>query len=133
MESDLCLDVTAGGNFTHKTMTEQVKFLEHFLERHTSSGMKTRTLQANVMLSVEELSSVESKPLASIDLTHEPSPKPRAPKERLIHPTEFPIKFEDYGNTSKHSWHEKHVEKVSPKVEPSKELLMEVKCSSKAI
>ena len=84
------------------------------------------------MLSVEESSSIEYKPIASIDSTHEPSPKPRTPKERLIHPLEFSIKFEDYGNTSKHFWHNPHKE-VSPSVEPSKEWLMEVKRSSEAI
>ena len=56
-------------------MMEQVKFLENFLERHTSSVIKTRTLQAKVMLSVEESSSVESKHVASLDSIHEPSPK----------------------------------------------------------
>ena len=30
MHADLCLDMTARGRFTHKTMTEQVKFLENF-------------------------------------------------------------------------------------------------------
>ena len=49
------------------------------------------------MSSVEESSLVESKPLAPLDLTHEPSPEPQTPMERLIHPSEFPIKFEDYG------------------------------------
>ena len=43
------------------------------------------------------------------------------------------IEFKDYGNTSKLSWHEKHTKEVSPIVEPSKEWLMEVKCSSEAI
>ena len=53
------------------------------------------------MSSVEESSLVESKHVASLDSTHEPSSEPRMPKERLIHPLEFPIEFEDYGNTSK--------------------------------
>ena len=43
------------------------------------------------------------------------------------------MKFEDYRNTSKISQHEKHTKKVSTRVEPSKEWLMEVKCSSEAI
>ena len=85
------------------------------------------------MSSVEESSPVESKPLASFDSIHEPSLEPQTPKERLIHPLEFPIKFEDYGNTAKLLWHEKHTKEVSPKAEPSKEWLMEVKCSSEAI
>ena len=85
------------------------------------------------MSSVEESSPVESKPLPSLDLTHQPSPEPRTSKERLIHPLEFPIKFEDYGNTSKISKQEKRTKEVSPKVEPSKEWLMEVKYSSEAI
>ena len=85
------------------------------------------------MSSVEESSSVKSKHIPSLDLTHEPSPEPLTPKEILIHPSEFPIEFEDYGNTSKLSWHEKHIKEVSPKIEPSKDWLMEVKCSSKAI
>ena len=36
MESDLCLDMTIGGRFTHKPMIEQVTFLEKFLDKHTS-------------------------------------------------------------------------------------------------
>jgi hypothetical protein len=40
MEADMCLDMTAGGRFTHKTMTEQVTFLEHFIDKHTSSVIK---------------------------------------------------------------------------------------------
>ena len=50
----------------------------------------------------------------------------------MLHPSEVPIKFEDYGNTSKHFWHNTH-EEASPKVEPSKEWLMEVKHYSEAI
>ena len=87
------------------------------------------------MLSVEESSLVESKPIPSLDSTHEPSPEPRTPKEKLIHPSEFPIKFEDYSDTSKLLRHEKFTyppEEVSTKI-PPKEWLMEVKCSSEAI
>ena len=84
------------------------------------------------MSSVEESSSVESKPIASLDSTHEPLPEPRTSKERVIHPSEFRIEFEDYGNTSKLFWHNPH-EEVFPKIEPSKEWLMEVKHSSEAI
>jgi hypothetical protein len=78
------------------------------------------------MSSVEVSSSVESKLVPSLDSTHEPSPEPRIPKERVLHPSEFPIKFEDYGNTSKISWHEKHTKELSPRMEPPKEWLMEV-------
>jgi hypothetical protein len=88
------------------------------------------------MLSVEKSSLVESKHIPSLDSTREPSPEPRTPKERLIHPSEFPIKFGDYGNTSKYLGHEKLTfpfEKDSPMVKPSKEWLMEVKRSPKAI
>ena len=85
------------------------------------------------MSSVEESSLVESKLIPSLGLTYEPSPEPRTPKERVLHPLEFPIKLKDYGKTSKLSWHEKHTREVFPRVEPSKEWLMEVKCSSKAI
>jgi len=85
------------------------------------------------MLSIEESSLVESKLKPSLGSTHEPSPEPQTPKERLIHPSEFPIEFKDYGNTSKLSWHEKHIKEVSPKVEPSKEWLMKVKHSSKVV
>jgi hypothetical protein len=87
------------------------------------------------MSSVEESPSVESKYVASLDSTHEPTPEPQTPKERLIHPSEFPIEFRDYGNTSKLFQHEKHLHppKVSLKVELSKEWLMEVKHFSKAI
>jgi hypothetical protein len=87
------------------------------------------------MSSVEESSLVESKPIASLDSTNETSPKPRTPKERVIYPSEFPIEFGDYGNTSKLFRHEKLTqppEEASPKV-PSKEWIMEVKHSSEAI
>jgi hypothetical protein len=40
MDVDLCLNMTVGGRFTHKTMMEQVTFLEHFIDIHTSSIMK---------------------------------------------------------------------------------------------
>jgi hypothetical protein len=65
------------------------------------------------MLSVGESSLVETKHRPSLGLTHEPPPEPRTPKERVIHPSEFLIKFEDYGNTSKISQHEKHGKEVS--------------------
>ena len=131
MEADLCLDMTTGGRFTHKTMTEQVTFLEHFTDKHTSSIIKL--FQAKVMLDFEEPSLAESKSITFLDSTLEPSPEPRTTKERVIHPSEFPIKFKDYGNTSKLSWHENHIKEVYPRVEPSKEWLMEVKHSSEAI
>ena len=85
------------------------------------------------MSSVEVSSLVESKPIPSLDSNYEPSPEPRTPKERVLHPSEFPIKLEDYGNTSKLSWHEEHTKEVSPIVEPSKEWLTEVKRSFEAI
>jgi ABC-type sugar transport system substrate-binding protein len=75
MEADLCLDMTAGARFTHKTMTEQVEFLENFIAKHASI-IRTNPPEAKVMSSVEESASVESKPIASLDSTHEPSPKP---------------------------------------------------------
>ena len=65
-----------------------------------------------------------------------PHPKPQTSKERLIHPSEIPIEFGDYGNTSRHLGHEKLTlpsKEVSPKAEPSNEWLMEVKYSSEAI
>ena len=133
IDAGLCLDVTVGGRFTHKPMTEQVEFLENFIDRHTSSVIRTKPLQAKVLSSVEEFSSVETKHISSLGSTLEPSPEPRTPKERVLHPSEFPIKFEDYGNTSKISWHEKHTKEVFPIVEPPREWLMEVKCFSKAI
>ena len=88
------------------------------------------------MSSVEESSSVETKHIPSLGSTHEPSPKSRTTKERVIHPSEFPIEFKDYGNTSKLLMHEKLThppEEVSLRVNLSKEWLMEVKCSSEAI
>jgi len=84
------------------------------------------------MLSVDESSLVESKPIPSLDLTHEPSLRPWTLKERAIHSSEFPIEFEDYGNTSKLSRHKK-LTLPSPKVEPSKEWLMELRHSFEAI
>jgi hypothetical protein len=121
-----------------------VKFLKNFLDKHTSSIIKTKPLQGKVILSFEEPSLAESKPITSLDLTHVPLPEPQTSKERVIHPLEFPIKFEDYGNTSKHFWlkkpktpprfhHFDPPEEASPKVEPSKEWLMKEKCSSEAI
>ena len=133
IEAALYLDMTIGGSFTHKTMTEQKKVLAHILEKHASSIVEPKPFQKKGMSSFEEPSSAKSKLVPSLDLTVEPSPEPRTPKERVIHPLEFVIEFEDYGNTSKHSWHEKHIKEVSPKVEPSKEWLMEVKRSSEAI
>ena len=136
MDANLCLDVTARGRFTHKTMTEQVEFLEHFIHKHSSSIIRTKSLQEKVTLSVEESSSIKSKHVPSLGLTHEPSPEPWTPKERLIHPSEFPIEFRYYGNTSKYLGHEKLTfpsEKDSPMVKSSKEWLMEVKRSSEAI
>jgi hypothetical protein len=56
--ADLCLDMTVGGHFTHKPMTEQVKFLKNFIDRHTSSVIRSKPLQAKVMSSVEEFSLV---------------------------------------------------------------------------
>ena len=44
MHVDLCLDATTGCRFTHKPMMEQVKFLENFLECHTSSVIWNSTL-----------------------------------------------------------------------------------------
>jgi hypothetical protein len=76
---------------------------------------------------------VETKHTPSLGLTHEPTPEPRTPKERVIHPSEFPIEFKDYGNTSKISQHEKHTKEVSSRVEPSKEWVMGVKRSSETI
>jgi hypothetical protein len=133
IDADLCLDMTARGRFTHKTMTEQVDFLEHFIAKHVSSVMRTKPLQAKVMSSVEESSLIESKLVISLGLTHEPPPKPQTPKETMLHILEFPIKFKDYSNTSKLSWHEKHKKEVSPRAKPLKEWLLEVKRSFEAI
>jgi hypothetical protein len=44
MGANLCLDVIAVARFTHKTMTEQVEFLEHFIDKHSSSIMRTKSL-----------------------------------------------------------------------------------------
>jgi hypothetical protein len=44
MDANLWLGVTAGGRFTHKTMTEQVEFLEHFIDKHSSSIIRTKSL-----------------------------------------------------------------------------------------
>jgi hypothetical protein len=128
--------MTAGGRFTHKPMMEQVKFLENFIDRQASSVIRTKPLQAKVMSSVEASSLIKSKHEASLDSTHEPSYELRTLKKRLIHPSEFSIEFGDYGNTSKYFGHEKLIrpsEEVSPKIERSKEWLLEVKRSSEAI
>ena len=44
INADLCLDMTAGGCFTHKPMMEQVKFLENFIDRQASSVIRTKPL-----------------------------------------------------------------------------------------
>jgi hypothetical protein len=54
----------------------------------------------------------------------------------VIYPSEFPIEFRDFGNTSKYFGHEKFTcpsKEVSTRIEPSKEWLLEVKRSSEAI
>nr|AWA45036.1 putative retroelement [Saccharum spontaneum] len=54
----------------------------------------------------------------------------------MLHPSEFPIKFKDYSNMSKYLGHKKLTlpsEEDSPRVNPLKEWLMEVKRSSEAI
>ena len=54
----------------------------------------------------------------------------------MIYPSEFPIEFGDFGNTSKYFGHEKLThpsDEVSPKIEPTNEWLLEVKRSSEAI
>jgi hypothetical protein len=53
----------------------------------------------------------------------------------MLCPSEFAIKFEDFGKTSNLSWYEKAIpsKELSPRAEPSKEWLMEVKRSSEAI
>jgi hypothetical protein len=82
-------------------MTEQVTFLKRYIDRHTSFVIRTKPLQAKAMSSFEEPSLAEAKPISPLDLTHQPSPEPRTPKEGVIHPSEVPIEFEDYGNTWK--------------------------------
>ena len=44
MVANLCLYVTTGGRFTHKTMTEQVEFFELFIDKHSSSIIRTKSL-----------------------------------------------------------------------------------------
>jgi hypothetical protein len=44
IDANLCLDVTAGGRFTHKPMMEQIEFLENFIDRRTSSVIRTKPL-----------------------------------------------------------------------------------------
>ena len=136
VDADLSLNMTVKSCFTHKPMTEQVKILENFIDRHTPSVIRTKPLQAKVMSSVEESSLVEYKPIPSLDSTHEPSAEPRTSKERLIHPLEFPTEFRDFGNTLKYFGYKKVTrpsKEVSPKIEPSKEWLLEVKHSFEAI
>ena len=133
IEAALYLDMTIGGSFTHKTTMEQTKNLAHILEKLASSVIEPKPHQKKGMSSFEEPSSVESKLVPSLDSTDEPSLEPQTLKETMLHSLDFPIEFKDYGNTSKLSWHEKHTKKRSPRAEPSKEWLMEVKHSSEAI
>jgi hypothetical protein len=107
--ADLFIDMTARGKFTHKTMMEQVEYLESFIVKHTSFVIRTKPFQTTVMSSVGESSSVETKHIPSLSLTYEPPPKPRTLKERVINPLEFPINFKKYGRTSSLSWHEENI------------------------
>jgi hypothetical protein len=100
IEAALCLDMTAEGSFTHKTTMEQSKILDHILEKHASPIVKPNPLHKKGMSSFEEPSSSKSLPLPSLDSTIEPSPKPRTSKEGMLHPSEFAIKFNNYGRTS---------------------------------
>ena len=43
MNANLHLDVTVEGRFRHKSMTEQVEFLEHFIDKHSSSVIRTKS------------------------------------------------------------------------------------------
>jgi hypothetical protein len=81
IDADLSLDMTAAGRFTRKPMIEEVEFLENFIDRHTSFVIRTKSLQAKVMSSVEESSSVKTKHIPYLGSTHELSPEPRIPKE----------------------------------------------------
>jgi hypothetical protein len=76
IDVDLCLDMTARDRFTHKPMMEQIEFLERFIAKHTSSIIRTKLLQAKVMSSVEESSSVETKHISFLGSTREPPPEP---------------------------------------------------------
>ena len=76
MGAKLCLGMTVGGCFTQKPITKQVEFLENFIDRHTSSVIRTKPLQTKVMSSVEESSSVKAKHKPSLGSTHEPSLEP---------------------------------------------------------
>jgi hypothetical protein len=81
----------------------------------------------------EEPSSAKSNPVPSpsIDSFVRPPPKPQAPKEGVVlYPSDFPIEFDDFGNTSNHYWHKKATtpslysnlpEKALPRKEPAKE------------
>jgi hypothetical protein len=44
IHADLCLNMTTGGRFTHKPMMEQAKFLENFIDRHSSFVIRTKSL-----------------------------------------------------------------------------------------
>jgi hypothetical protein len=105
IEATLCLDMTTGGSFTHKTIMDQRKILDHILEKHTSPIVKPNPLHKKGMSSFEEPSSAKSLPSPFLDLTVEPSPESRTPKEGILHPSEFLVEFEDYGRTSNLSWH----------------------------
>jgi hypothetical protein len=141
------LDITTGGSFAYKTPMEGKKILDHILEKHTSSIVVPKPLQEKAMSYFEDSSSVESNPISSpsIDSSIKPSPEPRAPdKGVVLYPSDFPIKFDDFGNTSNSSWDKKattpslsHPSNLPKKAllrkEPPKEWLMKVKRSSKAI
>jgi hypothetical protein len=136
IEASLYLDMTVGGSFSHKTTSEQRKILDHILEKHASPIIEPNHLHKKGMSSFEEPSLAESLPFLSLDSTVEPSPEPETPKGEAICPSEFPIEFKEYGRTSNLSWHEEDTflsKEVFPNMEPSKEWLMEVKRSSKAI
>jgi hypothetical protein len=110
MTSALDLDIAVGGSVAYKTSLEGKKILDRILEKHTSSIVETKPLLEKAMSCVEESSSAESNPVPSpsIDSSVRPSPEPQAPKEGVVlYPSDFPIEFDDFGNTSIHSWHKK--------------------------
>jgi hypothetical protein len=108
IEVAICLDMTTGGSFIHKTTTEQRKILDHILEKHASPVVKPKPLHKKGMSSFEEPSLAEYLPLPSLDSTHEPSSKPETSKEGVIHPSEFSIEFEDYGRALDLPWHKEN-------------------------
>jgi hypothetical protein len=120
-ESTLQLDISVEGSFTHKTTAEGQALLDHILE----NTPPLEPLRVEPKLIHEEVSSVEAKPVTSID---RPSPEPKDLEEGF-QPLDFPFSeddiFEDFENTSYYGCQKRPPIPVTPSKALDKEFLRE--------